>query len=148
MFDEKTIQELNYYVYMLIDPRENKPFYIGKGDKNRVFDHISCAFTEIDNVNLKYEKIKEIIDSGHVVNHIIVAHGLKETTAYQIEASLIDSFAFCGILLSNKVRGRNSVEKGLMNSDEIIRLYSSLPLNSMGEDCIIININQKYKRGS
>lgn len=36
MFDEKTIQHLKYYVYMLIDPADNKPFYIGKGVQNRV----------------------------------------------------------------------------------------------------------------
>lgn len=29
MFDEKTQQALGHYVYMLIDPRNNKPFYVG-----------------------------------------------------------------------------------------------------------------------
>ena len=44
MFDEKTQQALGYYVYMLIDPSNNKPFYVGKGKNNRVFDHIEYAF--------------------------------------------------------------------------------------------------------
>jgi hypothetical protein len=30
-FDENTSQKLQYYVYALIDPRDKKPFYIGKG---------------------------------------------------------------------------------------------------------------------
>lgn len=39
MFDEKTKQKLKKYVYMLIDPRDNRPFYIGQGVNDRVFDH-------------------------------------------------------------------------------------------------------------
>ena len=35
--------ELNYYVYRLIDPRDGSTFYIGKGKGNRIFDHINSA---------------------------------------------------------------------------------------------------------
>ena len=31
MFDEKTRQELKFYVYMLLDSNNNEPFYVGKG---------------------------------------------------------------------------------------------------------------------
>lgn len=147
MFDEKTRQELKYYVYMLLDPVDNKPFYIGKGLDNRVFNHLDCALTDIDTSNAKYEKIREINHKGQIVNHIIVRHGLTENEAYQIEASLIDSFIYCGLLLSNIVGGHNSVEKGLMTSEEIKRLYNAQPLDKIGNDCILININRKYKRG-
>jgi len=147
MFDQKTRQELKYYVYMLIDPTDNKPFYIGKGIDNRVFNHLDCALTDLDSTNAKYEKIREITNSGQTVGHIIVRHGLTEKEAFQIEASLIDAFNFSGILLSNKVLGHNSIEKGLMTSDEIKRLYNAEPLDKIDEDCIIININKKYRRG-
>ena len=39
MFDNITISKLGYYVYALINPINNKPFYIGKGKENRVFSH-------------------------------------------------------------------------------------------------------------
>ena len=147
MFDEKTRQELKYYVYMLLDPIDNRPFYVGKGNDNRVFNHLDCALTDLDATTAKYDKIREIIQNGNNVKHVIVRHGLTEAESFQIEASLIDSLTYCGIMLSNLVSGHNSIEKGLMTSEEVKRLYNAQPLNSIGEDCIIININRKYQRG-
>lgn len=147
MFDEKTRQELKYYVYMLLDPIDNRPFYVGKGNDNRVFNHLDCALTDLDATTAKYDKIREIIQNGNNVKHVIVRHGLTEAESFQIEASLIDSLTYCGIMLSNLVSGHNSIEKGLMTLEEVKRLYNAQPLNSIGEDCIIININRKYQRG-
>jgi hypothetical protein len=147
MFDEKTLQELKYYVYMLLDPQDDKPFYVGKGIENRVFNHMACALIDTDTSNAKYDKIREIIQGGQTVKHIIVRHGLTESEAFQIEASLIDTLTYCGLLLSNKISGHNSIEKGLMTSEEIKRLYNAQPLDKIEYDCILININKKYERG-
>lgn len=133
---------------MLLDPEDNRPFYVGKGIDNRVFNHLECALTDFDTSNEKYDKIREINRKSQEVQHIIVRHGLTEKEAYQIEASLIDSLIYCGLLLSNKVGGHNSIEKGLMTSEEINRLYNAQPLGKMGDDCILININRNYQRGS
>jgi hypothetical protein len=148
MFDEKTRQELKYYVYILLDPQDDIPFYVGKGIDNRVFNHMECALTETDTSNAKYDKIREIIQLGQTIKHVIVRHGLSESEAFQIEAALIDTLTYCGLLLSNIVGGHNSIDKGLMTSEEIIRLYNSIPLKQMESDCILININKSYKRGN
>ena len=132
---------------MLLNPIDNIPFYVGKGIDNRVFRHLSCALTEEDDSNAKFDKIREIKRKGHNVKHVIVRHGLTEKAAFDIEASLIDSLIYCGILLSNKVSGHDSIEKGLMSAEEIIRLYNAQPLSNLGDDCVIININKNYKRG-
>ena len=148
MFDEKTRQELKYYVYMLIDPQDDRLFYVGKGMDNRVFNHMACALTDTDTSTAKYDKIREIIQRCQSVKHIIVRHGLSESEAFKIEASLIDTLTYCGLLLSNIVGGHNSIEKGLMTSEEIIRLFNAEPIIQMGSDCVLININKTYKRGN
>lgn len=147
MFDEKTNQNLKFYVYFLINPDTKLPFYIGKGKDNRVFNHMNCAL-EDEIFNLKYDQIREILNSNKKLEHIIVRHGLSEKVALEIEATLIDVFDYLKTGITNIAGGQKSIEKGLMTSDEVKRLYNAEKLNEIGNDCIIININQKYKRGS
>lgn len=151
MFDEKTIQHLKFYVYLLIDPKTDEPFYVGKGKGNRIYNHVQCAL-ENDITNNKYDEIRKILSNGNQVKHLIVRHGLTEKTAFEIESALIDTFKFIP-KFKNYIRGNiqggvNSIEKGLMTANEIIRLYNAEPLSEIEDNCIIININKTYKRGS
>ena len=145
MFDQKTQQELKSYVYILLDPQDNKPFYVGKGNNNRVFEHINQAISDSDKSTLKYDKIREIVNvRKQSVQHIIVRHGITDREAFQIEASLIDTLIHCGIGLTNEQGGHNSIEKGLMTSEEIIQKYNADPIDEINNDCVIININTSY----
>ena len=144
-FDHKTSEQIGYYVYCLIDPRTDKPFYIGKGKGNRVFAHAQDALDSIAETD-KLNTIREIKSSGNDVNHIIIQHGLNEETAFAIESALID-FAECfNIGLSNLVLGHKSYAFGLMTAEEIQRKYSAEPLKELDNGCVIININKTYKR--
>lgn len=146
-FDESTSQKLQYYVYALIDPRDKKPFYVGKGKDNRVFDHLECALDSPKESD-KYERIRDIVNNDLSVTHVIIKHGLTEKSAFQIESSLIDYSIYFDHELTNKVLGHNSIENGLMSSDEVIRKYNAPKLENMDDNCLLININKKYKRGS
>lgn len=146
MFDQKTIDALGYYVYMLVDPRDGKVFYIGKGKGNRVFQHIEDAKKYTSISTNKFNTIRGILASGKV-EHMIVCHGLKEEQeAYRIECVLIDAFNYMGAGLTNAVLGHHSSQSGIMTTDEIERLYAAAPLNSIAPDCVIININGQYNR--
>ena len=112
MFDEKTIAELKYYVYLLVNPETNTPFYVGKGEGNRVFDHLNEA-KEGKKGTDKLDQIQAILKQNKTIEHVIVRHGLNEKTAYQIEASLIDTFrffpafnAFAGVISKSATVGR------------------------------------------
>lgn len=149
MFDEKTKEHLKFYVYLLIDPENDEPFYVGKGQNDRVFAHINQDIKEgIE--NLKYHEIQRI--GARNVKHVIVRHGLSESAAFAVEASLIDTFRFIPsfnkFVRGNIQGGYNSIEKGLMSSNEIISIYNAELLKTIDDNCIIININATYKRGA
>lgn len=146
-FDQKTIEHLNYYVYALIDPESNQPFYIGKGKENRIFDHISCALA-YETINDKYDKIREISKKNLEVKHVIIRHDLSDEEALEIESSLIDFLQYLEFDITNEVLGHHTLDRGVMTSDEIIRRYNAKELTEITDPLIIININKTYKRGS
>ena len=64
-FNQQTIESLAYYVYALIDPRDNRIFYIGKGKGNRIFQHAKDALGCNDQ-SLKLDIIRSILKEGKV----------------------------------------------------------------------------------
>lgn len=144
-FDTKTIEDLGFYVYALIDPRTGKPFYIGKGCGNRIFAHAKDALLNPDSSD-KLDTIREITELGLGVESVIVQHGLTEGTAFAVEAALIDFSRHFSLGLSNKVLGQNSNAFGIMTTAEIKRKYEAVPITRLDEGCVIININKTYRR--
>ena len=147
MFDQLTVEKLKFYVYALIDPRNNKPFYIGKGTGNRIFSHVDELMglsTEIPSKKDNY--IHEILKENGTIQHLLIRHNLTEQEAFDLEATLIDFFTHFGETLVNKIAGRHSHEEGIMTAEELIRKYNAKPLIELIHAVVIININKKYIR--
>lgn len=83
-----------FYVYALVDPRDNQIFYIGKGTKNRVFNHVDEAIDNIDKKTAKLDLIREIKKSGNEVLQYIIRSSLSEKEALFLESVLIDTLSF------------------------------------------------------
>ena len=95
-FPPDIAEQLGWYVYRLIDPRNGETFYIGKGRGDRVFQHVGEALikqADEDATDLKLQRIKEIRASGLTTIHVIHRHKIKPPeVAYQIDAALIDAY--------------------------------------------------------
>ena len=142
MFSQSAIEKLNYYVYFLRDSKNGEVFYVGKGLGNRVFDHLSCAI-ENSSSSDKLDRIRAIYQENGKVDHFILRHGLTESVAFEVEASLIDFLELKN--LSNIQGGHKSDDFGLKTSGEISAMYEAEELKT-NLPIILININKKFDR--
>jgi hypothetical protein len=81
-----------YYVYELIDPRVNLPFYVGKGKDNRVYFHLSEKSRAKSDNQRKFNKIQKIRECGYEPEVKIVKYFDIEEDAYFYEESLIEKY--------------------------------------------------------
>lgn len=138
MFTSEISEQLKYYVYRLIDPRNGETFYIGKGLGNRVFAHAKAELgKEVDIQTEKLQRIYEIITDGFQVAHVIHRHGLDEKTAFEVEAALIDAYPE----VTNIIAGRSSDERGVMHTNQIIEQYKAEEAE-FKHKALLININR------
>lgn len=82
-----------YYVYGLIDPRNNEVFYIGKGRDNRWLSHFNESALSKSGNNRKTAKIKKLKSLGFDPMVEFYAQNIEdEQLAYDIEAALIQKY--------------------------------------------------------
>jgi len=81
-----------YYVYELIDPRVNLPFYVGKGKNDRVYFHLSEKSRARSDNQKKFNKIQKIREEGYEPEIKIVKYFDNEDSAYLYEESLIKQY--------------------------------------------------------
>lgn len=138
-FSEHIGEILGHYVYRLIDPRDGSTFYVGRGQRNRVFDHAMGKQLASDPEvveNLKLKTIGDIRNAGLDVLHVIHRHGLDEGTAREVEAALIDAYPG----LTNIQPGFDD-QRGVMHALEIITEYEA-PVAQPQHKLLLININR------
>ena len=133
-------QYLGYYVYLYIDPRSGKPFYVGKGKGERVLAHLSSR-----GESRKVKVLGELREAGLEPRLEILSHALSnEETALRIEAAVIDLLSLDD--LTNLVRGWRSVQFGRKSLEELIPYYAAEPV-SIEDPVLLIRINQQYRHG-
>ncbi len=151
-FSIEVIEQLNNYVYRLIDPRTGNTFYVGRGKGNRVFAHVEHALNNFEGNNYltkeeieddsitKNDIIREIENSGLKVIHVIQRWGLTESEAKEVESALIDAFPGLSNLQSGYGRDR-----GVTSVQEIITSLSKeeFKYDSKVDKFILIKIKQE-----
>jgi hypothetical protein len=71
-------RHLGSYVYLLVDPRDGRIFYVGKGEGGRCFEHLAEARTtraDSRGDDTKLRTIREIEASGRAVRIDVLRHG-------------------------------------------------------------------------
>lgn len=148
-FSSKSLIALgDYYVYGLIDPRNDQFFYIGKGTGNRVFNHEKESLNNSDSDKLKLKTIQEIKNAGLEVEKVIINSNLTEQEAFVAEASLINAFNYIGdIELTNIVAGHHSLKA--LSVEEFERINGAIALEEKNVEhrIMVIKINKLYERG-
>jgi len=148
-FSPNVCKELRHYVYRLVDPRTGKTFYVGKGQGNRVFDHMSMTLRFRPNNDdekeyktpqtEKYEVIKAIHNAGLEVIPIIHRHGIADKeTAFAIEGALIDAYPG----LTNVQAGHGNLEYGCAHACEVQNKYQAEEADLSAGKFVIIKLRQ------
>lgn len=81
-----------FYVYQLVDPRADLPFYVGKGQRGRAWHHqraVECG--KLAGNARKVAKISDILRAGENVRVVIVAEYDLESDALDHEYRLVDA---------------------------------------------------------
>lgn len=145
-FPPSVVTALGCYVYRLIDPRNDETFYVGKGRGSRVLQHCRAAVGSRgleDDVSLKIRRIREITALGLEVGHVIHRHGLDDTTAFEVEAALIDAYPG----LANQVGGVGSNERGCMHVADILLRHNARPVE-LKHNVMAITVNRSVEERS
>lgn len=148
-FSPRTEEALKYYVYLLVDPRSNKIFYVGKGKGDRVFNHVRCAIST-EGESDKLNTIRDINKAGLEVRYYIVRHGLEENEAFLVESVLIDLLTFRDFSsvanITNIQAGHHQFDRGIKTAEELEALYNGGELEEHGiiDRVLTININGTY----
>ena len=133
-------EKIEAYVYALVDPRNGKIFYIGKGNANNsAFDHLSPS----GGGERKRARIDEI-RNAHVEPRVdILRYGLSVTVAHEVEASLIDAIGIEN--LTNEVRGHGT-QRGRVSATDFERVHGAQPLaiNDIEEPYMMFFVNQSF----
>ena len=128
---------LKSYVYVYIDPRNGKPFYIGKGKGHRLFSHFQDR-SETQKVAL----IKEIRDSGIEPRIDILRYGLSDEQACLVEAAAIDLIGKAR--LTNRKAGHHEGSYGRITSQRVISLLTAKRVR-VQHKAILLTINSLYR---
>lgn len=110
---------MTYYVYELVDPRNNKVFYVGKGKGKRLFEHQKEALK--GSMHRKCVLIREILNSNLEVITNIVKYFDDEQKAYDYEVQLISEIGLSN--LTNILKGGRFT---YINVDEYISFIESI----------------------
>lgn len=111
-----------FYIYHYIDPRDNLPFYVGKGTNERLFDHLYETEFNTENRH-KFYRIQYLKSNGlEPVIKKVIENIKDENVAYELETKEILKYGRIGFeeygILTNVCLGSRPLSpKGKIKSE-------------------------------
>jgi len=138
----------HYYVYALIDPTTNVPFYVGKGKGQRKYEHTRPAY--LKHHNRKSAKIKSLLSQGLRPRIETWHEMLTEEEAFIHEINYIACYGRLdkgtGVLCNHTDGGEGgsgSKGKGVPKSDEARKNMSNARKTStIAKTCTLRNVKK------
>ncbi|RZA20364.1 MAG: GIY-YIG nuclease family protein, partial [Proteobacteria bacterium] len=168
-FSPAAEQMLGHYVYMLLHPDDGRVFYVGEGQRQRVFDHLLKAVQLISDGALqmieddeadpehseKLGTIAKIIATKRLPLMHIVRDGMDtQEEAQRVEGALIDVLDYLAALnqivppLTNQLAGRGVASFRTVNDVEATHGESfslaDLPDLKVDESVLFVNVNRRW----
>lgn len=130
-----SVEALGFYVYLYIDPRNKKPFYVGKGKGRRLLTHLDVQGKAIT------KRISEIRESGKEPCIDILRRGLSENVALEVEAALIEHIGEENLVncVSGHTHGR-----GRIAGQELDAILNPEPVK-MRHKSVLFNLVKHYR---
>lgn len=97
------------YVYLLVDPRDDKPFYVGKGRSYRMYEHAKLARRGYP--ERKHQRIREIWQAGKEVEYRIIGLFTQHRAAHDFEFHTMKEIGFENLTNHNPYGARGPYAK-------------------------------------
>jgi hypothetical protein len=116
---------MNSYVYTLMDPRNNLPFYVGKGSGERCNAHVVEAKYYVKRKSPKLNKIRKLMRLGMEPIVIKLEENVSDKQALDLECLLIAEMRDLGFALTNMTDGGDGAQ-GYKHTEEHKQRMSEL----------------------
>lgn len=153
-------EAIGWYVYALVDPRDNRVFYIGKGRGERINAHGRDADGNPAAESSKLKQIQAIREAGNDIRLMFLRTNIESSElAYPFEHIAIDALRADdpnlaqatggrqGSRLTNLAGGHHSAAVGLADLVDVKARYAAEPCPRISEPVIMLKVQNYWRSG-
>jgi len=147
--------KLGSYVYLLVDPRTGRPFYVGQGRKDRCFRLVQLARESTGlpvppGEDPVLERIRQVESGDRAVRIDILRHGLSPEEALLVEAAAHEALGLHGApTLERQRRSATEINALLTKRAKIKRAHQLvlLRVGGVGADASYERVRHEWRVG-